>query len=87
MLIEGLIPFKSFIDQAIASLYFSRISNNLCSSSSVNAANIIIGLDVPASKRHASNLQAILLELNPLRLCSLMKPSLHKCLIFLHYFH
>ena len=40
MPIEGLIPFKSSIDQVIASLYFLRISNNFYSSSSVNAAEI-----------------------------------------------
>ena len=41
MHIEGLILFKSSIDQAIASLYFLRVSNNFCSSSSVNVAEII----------------------------------------------
>ena len=43
MRIEGLIPFKSSIDQGIASLYFLRISNNFCSSSSVNEVEIITG--------------------------------------------
>ena len=40
MQIEGLIPFKSSIDQAIASFYFMRISNSFCYSSSVSAVEI-----------------------------------------------
>ena len=51
MQIEGLIPFKSFIDQEIASLYFLRISNSFCSSSSVNAAEITIGFSFSSSKK------------------------------------
>ena len=50
MQIEGLIPFKSSIDQAIASLYFLRISNNFCSSSFVNAVEIIIGFAFSGSR-------------------------------------
>ena len=50
MQIKGLIPFKSSIDQAIASLYFMRISNSLCPSSSFNAADIIIGFTFSGSK-------------------------------------
>ena len=41
MQIEGLILFKSSIDQAIASLYSLRFFNSFCSSSSVNVAKII----------------------------------------------
>ena len=41
MQIEGLIPFKSYTNQAIASLYFLRISISLCFSSSFNAVDII----------------------------------------------
>ena len=41
MKIEGLIHFKSSTDQAIASLYFLRISNSFHSSSIVNATDII----------------------------------------------
>ena len=51
MQIEGLIPFKSSIDQAIASLYFLRISNSLCSSCSVNTADIITGFAFSGSKK------------------------------------
>ena len=43
MQIEGLIPFKYSIDQAIASLYLLRISNSFCSSRFVNAVEIITG--------------------------------------------
>ena len=41
--IERLIPFKSSIDQAIASLYFLRVSSSFCSSSLVNPTEMIIG--------------------------------------------
>ena len=51
MKIEGLIPFKSSIDQEIASLYLMRISNSLCSSSSFNAANIITCFAFSGSKK------------------------------------
>ena len=51
MQIEGLIPLRSSIDQAIVSLYFLRIFNNLCSSFSVNAADIITGFAVSGSKK------------------------------------
>ena len=51
MQMEGLIPFKSSIDQAIASLYFLRVSSSFCSSNSVNAAKIIIGFVIFGSKK------------------------------------
>ena len=51
MQIEGLIPFKFSIDQAIDSLYFLRISSSLCSSCSINATDIIIGLAFSGSKK------------------------------------
>ena len=51
MQIEGLIPFKYFIDQAIASLYFLKISNSFCYSSSVNVAKIITGFTFSGSKK------------------------------------
>ena len=51
MQIEAPIPFKSSIDQAIASLYFLRISNNFYSSRPVNAAEIIIGLAFSGSRK------------------------------------
>ena len=51
MHIEGLIPFKSSIDQAIAPLYFMRISSSLCSSSSFNVADIITYLAFSGLKK------------------------------------
>ena len=51
MQIEGLIPFKSRTDQAIAPLCFLRISTSFFSSSSFNAADIIIGLAFSGSKK------------------------------------
>ena len=51
MQMEGLIPFKPSMDQAIASLYFLRVSNYFCSSYSVNAADIITGLSFSGSKK------------------------------------
>ena len=43
--IDGMIPFKSSIDQAIVSLCFLRISNIFFSFSIVKSAAIITGLD------------------------------------------
>ena len=43
MQIEGVIPFKSSIDQAMAFLYFLRIMINLCSFSFIKLVAMIIG--------------------------------------------
>ena len=51
MQIEGLSPFKSSIDQTIASLYFLRVSSSFFSSYSVNVDDIIIGLAFSGSKK------------------------------------
>ena len=51
MQMEGLIPFKSFIDQAIASLYFLRVSSSFCSSDLVNATEIITGFALSDYKK------------------------------------
>ena len=51
MQMEGLIPFKSSINQTIASLYFLRVSSSLCSSDSVNAVEIITGFALSGSKK------------------------------------
>ena len=51
MQIEGLLPFKSSIDQAITYLYFLTISNSLCSLSSVNADEIITSLAFFGSRK------------------------------------
>ena len=55
MYIEGLIPFKSSMDQAIASLYFLRVSSNFCSSYIVNADDIITGLSFLVIREQTSN--------------------------------
>ena len=49
--IEGPIPFKSSIDQAIYSLYFLRISSSFCSSSLVNPAEMMTSLACSGCKK------------------------------------
>ena len=51
MQIEGLIPFKSFTDQAMASLYFLRILISFCSFSTVKLATMITGYALSAPKK------------------------------------
>ena len=51
MQIEGLIPFKSSIDQAMVSLYFLRIFNNYTSFSFVKSATMITGYALLAPKK------------------------------------
>ena len=51
MHMEGLIPFKSSIDQEIVSLYFLRVSRGLCSSDSIKATKIITGFALSSSKK------------------------------------
>ena len=51
MKMEGLIPFKSSINQTIAFLYFMRVSSSFCSSDSVNAAEIITSFALSSSKK------------------------------------
>ena len=48
---EGLIPFKSSIDQLMTPLYFLRISNSFYSLCSVKLVDIITGLDFPALRK------------------------------------
>ena len=43
--------FQSSIDQAIASLYFLRVSSIFCSSDSINAAKIITSFAFSGSKK------------------------------------
>ena len=71
MQIEGLMPFKSSIDQAIASLYFLRISSSLCYSSSVNVADIIIGFAFSGSKKAYFNYLGSYFKVNPYELVSI----------------
>ena len=65
MQIQGLIPFKSSIDQAIASLYFLRIYNSFCSSSLVNVVEIILGLAVSNSRKAYSYCLGNSFKVNP----------------------
>ena len=51
MQIEGLIPFKSSTDQAMASLYFLRIRSSFYSFSSVKLAAMITGFDFSDPKK------------------------------------
>ena len=51
MKIEGLIPFKSSTNQAIAFLYFLRISSIFCSLCSVMSADMITSFDFSACKK------------------------------------
>ena len=48
---EGLIPFKSSIDQAMVPLYFLRISSILFSLCFVKLADIITDLDFSDSRK------------------------------------
>ena len=87
MQIEGLIPFKSSTDQAIASLYFMRIFIYFSSFSSVKFASIIIGLDFSAPKKAYFKSLGNSFKINPQSLFLLLVPSLHNHLIFLHCLH
>ena len=87
MQIDGLVPFKSSIDQAIASLYFLRISISFFSLSSVKSVAIITGLIFQLLRRHILGFWVIPLELTPHNFFLTPVPSLHYCLIFLQCFH
>ena len=87
MKIAGLIPFKSFTDQAMASLYFLRILINLCFFSYVKLAAIITGCALSAPNMHISNVWVIPSELTLQNSFILLVPSIHCCLVFPHSFH
>ena len=70
MKIEGLIPFKSSIDQAIASLYFMRISSSFCSLCSVKSADMITGFDFSASRKAYFKCLGNSFRVNPLEFVS-----------------
>ena len=59
MQIDGLIPFKSSTNQAMAFLYFLRIPITFCSLSSVKSATIITGFDLSTLRRHISGVWVI----------------------------
>ena len=70
MQIEGLIPFRSSIDQAIASLYFLRICSSFCSSISVNVADMITGFPFYCSKKEYFKRLGNSFNINPSALVS-----------------
>ena len=71
MKIEGLVPFKSSTDQAIASLYFLRITSSFYSSSSVNAADIITGFAFSGHKKAYFKCLGNSFKVNPYELVSI----------------
>ena len=70
MQIEGLIPFKSSTDQAIASLYFLRISNSFCFLYFVKSVDMITVLDFLASKKAYFKCLGNSFRINPSKLVS-----------------
>ena len=65
MQIDGLIPFKSSIDQAMASLYFLRILISLCSISTIKSAAMITGYALSAHKKAYLRCLGNSLRINP----------------------
>ena len=78
--------FKSFIDLAIASLYFLRVSSSFCSSDSINATKIIIVLLFLVLRNHTLIDCVIPLRLTLMSLFLFLLLSVHYC-IFLYCFH
>ena len=70
MQMEGLIPFKSSIDHAIASLYFMRILINFYFFSSIKSTTMIIGLDLSLSKKAYFRCLGNSIKIKPLKLFS-----------------
>ena len=70
MHIEGLIPFKSSTDQAMASLYFMRIPISLCYFSTVKSATMITGCALSTPKKAYLRCLGNFLRINPSELFS-----------------
>ena len=83
---EGLIRFKSSINEEIASVYFLRVSSCLCFSGSINATEIITSFSLSSSKKAYSNRLDNSFKVNPSILFMFLLISVHYC-IFLYYFH
>ena len=66
--IEGLIPFRSSIDQAIAFLYFLRISNSFFSASLVNPAEMMTGFAFSGCKKAYFKCSSNSFKIKPLEL-------------------
>ena len=86
MQIKGLISFKSSIEQAIASLYFLRISNSFCSSCSVNAAEIIRSFAFYGSKKAYFKCLGNSFKVNPSELVSISFASFSLLQVFYFIF-
>ena len=84
MQIKGPIPFKSSTDQAMTFLYFMRIPTSLCYFSTVKSAAMITGCALSAPKKAYLRCLGNCLELTLKNFFSLLIPSLHCCLTFLH---
>ena len=65
MKIDGLIPLKSSIDQAMAFLYFIRIPISFRSLSSVKSAAITTGFDLSTPKKAYFRCLGNSLRINP----------------------
>ena len=70
MQIEGLVPFKSSIDQAMASLYFMRICSSFYCFSSVKSTTMITGYALSAPKKAYFKCLGNCFRINPLELFS-----------------
>ena len=86
MQMEGLIPLKFYIDQAIASLYFLKVSSGFYSLNSVNAAEIITGFALLVLRNHTLIDWVIPSRLTLMSLFLFLLFSIHYC-IFLYCFH
>ena len=86
MQIEGLIPFKSSTDQAMAYLYFLRILISFCYFSTIKSAAMITGCSLSAPKKAYFRCLGNSLRINPLELFSTSCSFFYCCLTFLHRF-
>ena len=82
MQIDGLIPFKSSTDQAMAFLYFLRIPISFCSLSYIKSVAIITGFDLSIPKKAYLSCLGNSSRINPQNFFLFHVPSLHWCLIF-----
>ena len=74
MKIKGLIPFKSSINQAMASLYFLRIMINFCSFSFIKPAAMIASNALLAPKKEYFKCLGNSFRINPSELFSTSCP-------------
>ena len=65
MQIEGLIPLRYSMDQAITSLYFLRVSSSLCSSSLVSPFAMMTGFPFSGCKKAYFKCSGNSLRINP----------------------